>query len=176
MTTSASPDAISLLAKAHILIVEDSIPMQELLCTCLKAFDVPKVIAVETPMECLEELGNQPLDALIVDWRLKEHDGLVLVRQIRREMPDPLCRIPIILCTGYSELPRVLEARDSGVDEMLCKPVSPKGLYSKLSSALLSDRKFVVTDTYAGPERRTPRRDPISESGNPVVMIDDIFV
>lgn len=163
------------------MVVEDSAPMRDLLYTCLKAFEVQKVVTVETPMECLDELGNQAFDALIVDWRLRDQDGLALIRQIRREMPDPLCRVPIVLCTGYSDLPRVLEARDSGIHEMLCKPVSPKALYSKLKSAVACDREFMMTETYVGPERRALSRKAdvpsISEAdGNPVDAVEDVFV
>lgn len=174
MTHASLPHTLSQLAEANILIVEDSAMMRDLLYTCLKAFDVPKVVAVETPTECLDELGNQAFDALIVDWRLKDEDGLDLIRHIRREMPDPLCRVPIVLCTGYSDLPRVLEARDSGINEMLCKPVSPKSLYSKLKSALSSDRMFMMTDAYTGPERRSVQR--VRSSSSPAPKVGDLFV
>ena len=181
MTQTSNPRDTSALAEAHILIVEDSALMRDLLYTCLKAFEVPKVVAVETPMECLDELGNQAFDALIVDWRLKDHDGLALIRQIRRELPDPLCRVPIVLCTGYSDLSRVLEARDSGINEMLCKPVSPKALYSKLKAAMACDRMFMMTEAYVGPERRALPRGADFEGfcgadGNPADAVEDLFV
>ncbi len=176
MTQDTNPNAHSALAETHILIVEDSALMRDLLYTCLKAFDVPKVVAVETPMECLDELGNQAFDALIVDWRLKDHDGLELIRQIRREMPDPLCRVPIVLCTGYSDMTRVMEARDAGIHEMLCKPVAPKALYSKLKSALLCDRMFMMTEAYVGPERRALPRGAMTGNGDAATQISDTFV
>lgn len=176
MTQPSDPNIVSDIALARVLIVEDSALMRDLLYTCLKAFDVPKVIAVETPDECLQELRDRPFDAIIVDWRLKGHDGLALIRQIRRELPDPLCQIPIVLCTGYSEVSRVLEARDAGIHEMLCKPVTPRALYSKLTSALACDRKFMVTETYIGPERRTHQRGPVGAIGNGEPKARDIFV
>lgn len=176
MMQASNPGALSRLASAHILIVEDSALMRDLLYTCLKAFKVPKVFAVETPGECLQELENQYFDALLVDWRLRDEDGLALVRQIRREMPDPLCQIPIVLCTGYSELRRVLEARDSGINEMLCKPVAPRALYSKLASALACDRKFVTTESYIGPERRTLERSGVSSLESLTESASNVFV
>lgn len=176
MTRDTNPNAHSALAETHILIVEDSALMRDLLYTCLKAFDVPKVVAVETPMECLDELQNQFFDALIIDWRLRGHDGLDLIRQIRREMPDPLCRVPIVLCTGYSEMARVMEARDAGIHEMLCKPVAPKALYSKLKAALSCDRLFMTTESYIGPERRTLPRGLVGGNGDAATKISDAYV
>lgn len=176
MTHASPTNANSALAEAHILIVEDSALMQNLLYTCLKAFGAPKVVAVETTTECMDELGKQAFDALVVDWRLGDEDGLALIRKIRREMPDPLCRVPIVLCTGYSDLPRVLEARDAGINEMLCKPVAPKALYLKLKSALSCDRIFVMTETYVGPERRALPRGTAPRSTTPSTAIEDSYV
>lgn len=176
MTQAFTPHTNSALAEAHILIVEDSALMQNLLYTCLKAFGAPKIVAVETTMECMDELGKQAFDALIVDWRLKDEDGLALIRQIRREMPDPLCRVPIVLCTGYSDLSRVLEARDSGINEMLCKPVAPKALYLKLKSALSCDRMFMMTEAYVGPERRALPRGTAPRGTTSPAAIEDTYV
>ena len=147
-----------------------------LIKVALKAFDVPKVIAVETPDECLQEFRDRPFDAAIIDWRLKDHDGLALIRQIRKDLPDPLCQIPIVLCTGYSELSRVIEARDAGINEMLCKPVAPKALYLKLKSALSCDRMFMTTETYVGPERRALPRGTPPRGTSPSAAIDDTYV
>lgn len=176
MMQSSRPSFASDVSQARVLIVDDSALMRDLLYTCLKAFDVPKVIAVETPDECLQEFRDRPFDAAIIDWRLKDHDGLALIRQIRKDLPDPLCQIPIVLCTGYSEVSRVIEARDAGINEMLCKPVTPRSLYSKLTSALSNDRKFMVTEDYIGPERRAHQRPPVRSTGNGEPKPRDIFV
>ena len=148
----------NLLDQCRILVLDDSPLMLELIKTCLTAFNVKETVTVEDPVVCMDLLCNSLFDALIIDWRLRDVDGLDLVRQIRRNLPDPLRRIPIILCTGYSEYDRVLEAGDAGIHEMLCKPVTSKELYLKLTSALTSDRRFVETADYIGPERRQRAR------------------
>lgn len=169
MTNTPPGDILTRLASARILFVDDSEMMLEILYTCLKSWNVPDAVSAETPAECLHELENNAFDALIIDWRLKNEDGLALVRKIRRHLPDPVRRTPIILCTGYTEHERVIEARDSGINEMLCKPFVPKQLFSKLGAAMLDGRKFVVTDDYVGPERRhAPRPASLKEPALPV--------
>ena len=149
---SQSPSDI--LSQCRVLVLDDSRLMLELIQTCLRSFNVKDVVALVDPVRCMELLRSGKFDALIIDWRLKESDGLEMVRQIRKTLPDPLRRIPIVLCTGYSEYDRVIEASEAGIHEMLCKPVTPKELYLKLTNALTSDRVFVETEDYIGPERR----------------------
>ena len=49
---------------------------------------------------------------------------------------------------------RVLEARDSGVNEILAKPISIKSLHSRLVSIIEQPRPFVKSKNYFGPCRR----------------------
>lgn len=154
MTQMTGPEALLAIAKSRFLVIDDSQLMRDLLVTCLNAFEARGVVAVEEPEDCIRHLMDSTFDAAIIDWRLGEYDGLDLVRQIRTTLPEPVRRIPIVLCTGYTEYERVVEARDSGIHEMLRKPVTPRELYVKLSSALLSKRPFVVSEDYVGPAKR----------------------
>lgn len=157
MKRIVASNVLTRLASSRILFVDDSEMMLEILYTCLKTWNVPDAVSAETPEQCLDALAKGPFDALIVDWKLKDADGVALARRIRTRLPDPVRRIPIVLCTGYSERERVIEARDAGINEMLCKPFTPKQLFLKLGAALTDGRTFVVTDEYTGPERRTMR-------------------
>lgn len=154
MNNAYSSDILTRLASARILFVDDSEMMLEILYTCLKTWNVPNAVSAETSTQCLDELERHSFDALIVDWRLRGEDGLDLVRKIRRELPDPVRRTPVVLCTGYTEHRRVMMARDAGINEVLCKPFVPKQLFLKLGSAMLDGRKFIVTEDYVGPEPR----------------------
>jgi len=58
---------------------------------------------------------------------------------------------------------RVVEARDAGVHEFLAKPLSAKGLYSRIRSIIERPRPFVRAGQYFGPDRR--RRDNPSYMG-----------
>jgi len=61
------------------------------------------------------------------------------------------------MLTGHTEMNRVVEARDAGVHEFLAKPISVKGLYSRIRSIIERPRPFVRAGLYFGPDRR--RRD-----------------
>ena len=51
-------------------------------------------------------------------------DGLDFARLIRTASDSPQPFVPIIMITGYTEEARVRAARDVGVTEVLCKPVT----------------------------------------------------
>jgi hypothetical protein len=53
----------------------------------------------------------------------------------------------------------VQEARDVGVNEFLSKPVTARGVLSRIAQVVDNPRPYVRTDGYFGPDRRR-RADP----------------
>jgi DNA-binding response OmpR family regulator len=80
------------------------------------------------------------------------------------------------MLTGHSEKSRVLRARDAGVTEFLCKPISAKGLYQRILNVVVNPRPFVQTKDYFGPDRRrTPSANyvgPERRTGGDVEVIE----
>ncbi|MCR9267419.1 MAG: response regulator, partial [Alphaproteobacteria bacterium] len=52
----------------------------------------------------------------------------------------------------------VMAARDAGVTEFCCKPVTAKEMFSKIASVINEPRPFILNKSYFGPDRR--RADP----------------
>jgi DNA-binding response OmpR family regulator len=48
----------------------------------------------------------------------------------------------------------VKELRDAGADEILCKPVSPTIIWTKLTAVTHARRNFVTAPDFFGPDRR----------------------
>jgi two-component system chemotaxis response regulator CheY len=80
-------------------------------------------------------------------------DGGEFIHMIRNPKSRYNPQVPIILLTGHSEKRRVIQARDMGVNEFLCKPISAKALYDRIASIVLHPRPFIETEDYYGPER-----------------------
>ena len=81
-------------------------------------------------------------------------DGLDFTRLGRTGKDSPNPFVPIIMLTGHTEMNRVMEAREPGVHEFLAKPISAKGLYTKVRSIIERPRPFIRTPQYFGPDRR----------------------
>jgi DNA-binding response OmpR family regulator len=58
------------------------------------------------------------------------------------------------MLTGYTQLERVRQARDAGVNEFIAKPVSVKTMMQRLVAVIESPRPYVRTKGYFGPCRR----------------------
>ena len=147
------------LAEATLLVVDDSEMMRSLLCTALESFQVKEVHVTDRPDKALEILEEKQIDAVIVDWQMSPTTGVELTRSIRWDLEDPLRRIPIIMCTGHTEVSKVIEARDSGINEFVRKPVEPDILYDKVMAALQDTRPFLVANNYVGPQPRHSTRN-----------------
>ena len=95
-----------------------------------------------------------PPDLLIVDWEMVESDGLELVRRVRHDDNTPDMFMPIIMLTAHSERPRIVIARDAGVNEFIIKPLSAETLFKRLDAVIEHPRRFIRIKSYFGPDRR----------------------
>jgi DNA-binding response OmpR family regulator len=84
-------------------------------------------------------------------------DGVEFTRRVRNGSDPRLVRLPIIMMTGHSELRRIVDARDAGVNEIVVKPLTAKAVLSRIEAVTQRPRPFVRTISYFGPDRR--RRD-----------------
>ncbi len=79
--------------------------------------------------------------------------GMQLIRAVRA-MDTSARFMPIIMLTGHSDLKHLYEARDAGVTEFLCKPVTAKAILGRLNAVIMEPRPFMISETYFGPDRR----------------------
>ena len=100
-------------------------------------------------------------------------DGVDFVRLLRnsQDSPNPMC--PVIMLSGHSTERRIFEARDVGVNEFLSKPVTARGVLSRISQIIDHPRPFIRCEDYFGPDRRR-RQDP-SYQGPRRRVIDNPF-
>lgn len=161
------------LSALSVLIVDDNHHMITIVKTLLRGFGMKKLEEARDAADAFEKFNATPFDLIIVDFLMAPLDGLDFIRLVRTAKDSANPYVPIILLTAYSEVHRIREARDMGVNEFLCKPVTAKELYRKLISIIAHPRPFVRTKSYFGPdrrrrhdvdfdgtERRGPKRDP----------------
>lgn len=148
------------LEQVRFLIIEDNVNMIALVRSILQALGAKRVYEATDGKTGLDLIPVVQPDLIICDWQMEPMDGLQLVCHIRDESsPSPF--VPIIMLTAHSELDRVKEARDCGVNEFLVKPISAKTLYGRIREIIEHPRPFVRTETYFGPDRRR-RQQPIT--------------
>lgn len=144
--------------RLKVLIADDNQHMRALVSTVLRAFGITSVHEAADTQKAWRLMELDRPDVVILDWVFDNETGLDFTRRVRTAPDSPNPFVPIIMLTGYTQLEHVRAARDMGVNEFLAKPVSAKGLLTRLTSVIEYPRPFVRTKVYFGPSRRR-RRD-----------------
>ncbi|HEY8964344.1 MAG TPA: response regulator [Alphaproteobacteria bacterium] len=149
--------------KLSVLVVEDSVPMLEVVANTLKYLGVREVFEATNGEAGYSIYVRERPDIIITDWEMNDVDGLEMIRWIRSNSDSPKRTVPIIIMTGYAAASRVSEARDQGVTEFLVKPFTANELARRLTYVIDHPRDFVETEVFFGPDRR--RRAAMEYSG-----------
>ena len=147
------------LERLNFLIADDNRHMRALVKGVLLAMGCRSIAEAEDGADAYKRILNFPADMAICDWNMKPLDGLEFAQLVRTAKDSPNPMLPIIMLTGYSDLSRVMTARDAGINEYLIKPISAAGIYSRIRAVILKPRPFVRTKDYFGPSRRRLRSD-----------------
>ena len=139
-----------------VLVVDDDLNMHAIVKALLNAMRITKIKFCADVPKAFDTMYNSCPDIIITDWAMRPLDGLDFTRMVRR-CNTPY--VPIILLTGHTDMRRVIEARDAGVNEFLAKPVSIMSLHSRIVSIVKTPRPFIRTEMFFGPDRRR-RQDP----------------
>ena len=116
-----------------ILVVEDEPEIREMLQFALRraGFDI---WSAESAEAALSQLDGRLPDALVIDWMLPGMSGLELARRLRRD--EHTSALPLLMLTARGEEPDKLSGFESGVDDYVVKPFSPKELVARLKALL----------------------------------------
>ncbi|PKY10229.1 phosphate regulon transcriptional regulatory protein PhoB [Acidithiobacillus marinus] len=120
-------------SSARILIVEDEEGIQELLRVALQrhGFDVCCEGSVEAAESVLKSWAPQ---MIILDWMLPGENGVAWCRLLRRR--EETQKLPIILLTARGEEGDRVHGLESGADDYLAKPFSPRELVARVNALL----------------------------------------
>ncbi len=112
--------------KTLILVVEDDIPVRNLITTTLKAHDYKYLTASNGETAILEASSHNP-DIILLDLGLPDIDGVEVIKKIRT-----WSNVPIIIISARSEDSDKIEGLDAGADDYLTKPFSVEELLARL--------------------------------------------
>ena len=148
-------------SRLKILVVDYNRFMRETVRAILNAFGINHVQSASEASKAWSAIAEFKPDICLIDWRMDPGpDGLSLVKRIRSDPTSANPFMPVIMLTGNAEARHVVEARESGINLYLAKPISAETLYNRLVAAVEQAKPFVRTANYFGPDRRgRPRAD-----------------
>jgi two-component system phosphate regulon response regulator PhoB len=118
---------------AKILIVEDEPAIQELL-----AFNVMQAgfqaLRAEDGDSAWQQIRANVPDLILLDWMLPNTSGVILAKQFRADARTK--DIPIIMLTARGEERDKILGLESGADDYITKPFSPRELMARIRAVL----------------------------------------
>jgi two-component system phosphate regulon response regulator PhoB len=118
---------------AQVLIVEDEPAVQELLMAALSRGGFKVSVAGDAPAARASIRDTLP-DVVILDWMMPGETGISLARALREEKRTR--DLPIIMLTARAAEADKVSGLDTGADDFVTKPFSPRELVARVNALL----------------------------------------
>ena len=138
---------------ATILVVEDEPAIQELI-SCNLELAGHRALRADTAEQALDMLRAELPDLVVLDWMLPGMSGIDFARRMRAERRTQ--DIPVIMLTARADENDKLLGLETGADDYLTKPFSPRELNARVK-AVLRRRAPQATDDAVEAARPSPR-------------------
>ena len=140
-------------ASISFLIVDDQPFTRRLVRTMLHGFGSREVYEAASGAEALELAHGTMPNIIITDLIMPDFDGVRFIKMVKAPSAAT-SRIPIIVLSGYLTKTATLAVNESGADELLVKPVSPKALYEHVSRIVLRKNQANPPPAFVQNQRR----------------------
>jgi two-component system, OmpR family, phosphate regulon response regulator PhoB len=126
-----------------ILIADDEPNQLELMAFNLENAGF-SVIRAQNGKEALQFTEDHNPDLIIIDWMMPNMSGIDVCRILRSRTDTKL--LPIIILSARSEEGNKSLGLDTGADDYISKPFSPKELISRVKALLRRSRPSLIND------------------------------
>jgi DNA-binding NtrC family response regulator len=102
-----------------------------------------EVLTVPSADEALETIKKYDFDLLLIDVKMPKHDGMFLMGEIKKDLPD----MPIIVMSGYPTPETVADVLKLGATQFIPKPFRPDELIKSVRQVIqkVSSKKSFPT-------------------------------
>lgn len=122
----------------RILVVDDEEKIRVIIRKYAE-FEGYELIEASNGMEALELCQNQDFDLIIMDVMMPELDGFSACKEIKK-----IKDIPVIMLSARGEEYDKIHGFESGVDDYVVKPFSPKELMMRVNVVITRNEKNTV--------------------------------
>lgn len=115
-----------------VLLIEDDIPLQELISSFLEPYGF-ETEGYADPKQALDRLlvEKKPFDIVVLDLMLPGMDGFDVAKMIKSHLD-----IPIIISSARTDIGNKIYGYDLGADDYLDKPYEPRELVLRIEAVL----------------------------------------
>jgi len=118
-----------------VLVVEDSVPQQEMMTDLLRSIGLEVAIANDG-LEALERIERHPPDVIVLDIVMPRMNGYELCRRLKA---NPMTQhLPVVMCSSKGEEFDRYWGMKQGADAYIAKPFQPAELVGTVQQLLRS--------------------------------------
>jgi two-component system response regulator PilR (NtrC family) len=119
------------MSETRVLVVDDERSMREVLSIALRQAGYEVTLA-DGGAAALERLRNETFDLVVTDLRMRETDGMAVLRAVRELAPETV----VVVVTAYASTETAVEAMKLGAYDYVTKPFKLDEIRVTLANAL----------------------------------------
>jgi DNA-binding response OmpR family regulator len=148
------------LSKANMLLVGEGGPSMEILSQILLGFGVNHARKCTSAQDGLAAAAGTAFDLILIDHDMERMSGAEICRNLRSDPQAKNYTSPVLVLSALTSAETVATVRDAGAHFVLAKPIVPGVLLERIEWIARSEREFVTSDGYRGPDRRFQQSAP----------------
>lgn len=125
-------------SKIHILLVDDEKLVRSVMADMLNKNGI-LVTEASSGSKAVGLFAGRPFDAVLLDMIMKDMDGIATLKELKKINPD----IPVIIVTGYGDVPTTVAAIKLGAYDYVEKPVDENRIVLTIQRA--TEKKCMET-------------------------------
>lgn len=177
--TPISKDPLEKLGRVNVLVLDGGAKAATLIKAIFAALGLNNVFIATDGYQGVQIMKEIRIQMIFTDWELKVNrasnantpdlaevtpdyapiSGVKFVERIRKSSLSPNPFIPIVMMMDAASGGEIIEARDSGVNEVLLRPINAEDFCERLISLIEKPRPFITDQSYKGPCRRRKQAD-----------------
>ena len=144
----------------RILVVEDEAPIREMVCFVLEQNGYQPIEADDYDAAIARLVEPFP-DLVLLDWMIPGGSGIQVIKHMKRD--SQLREIPVMMLTARGEEEDRVKGLETGADDYLTKPFSPKELVARRISPMAADDLIAMNGLTLDPasHRVTSNENPL---------------
>lgn len=133
LSAKVSVDSMAMTSygERRIFFVDDEAGVRKAVARTLEQLG-SQVICFARAVDCLERLHSRRCDLLITDVKMPGMNGIQLLTEAKRIAPW----LPVLVITGYGDVPMAVQALKAGALDFIEKPLDRKRFLSVVEAAL----------------------------------------
>ncbi len=143
------------LSQTAVLTIASTQRLHDILSQMLRQSGVTKIYQANDVQQAFALASQHKIDIALVDDNPPVLDGIDVSFAIRLDGESPDCYLPIIFLGRSNSIGRVTQAVEAGVHIVMSQPFPLKRLTANIAKCLSNPPKFVCSDVYFGPDRKS---------------------